>query len=83
MLRILFLSFLLPISLFAQTDTEFWFVAPEVQQSHGDRPITVRLSTSQQAATVQITMPINPGFPPINAVIPPNTTQSFDLTTSG
>ena len=81
MLRLLFLSFLLPISLFAQTDTEFWFVAPEVQQSHGDRPITVRLSTSQQAATVQITMPINPGFPPINAVIPPNTTNSFDLTT--
>lgn len=78
--RILILFFLLPISLFSQTDTEFWFVAPEVQQSHGDRPIVVRLSTSQQAASVQITMPINPGFPPINALIPPNTTQSFDLT---
>ena len=81
MLRILFLVVLLPFSLMAQTDTEFWFVAPEVQQSHGDRPIVVRLSTSQQAASVQITMPINPGFPPINFLIPPNTTQTFDLTT--
>lgn len=80
MLRILLLGLLLPLQLLAQTDTEFWFVAPEVQQSHGDRPIAVRLSTSQQAASVQITMPINPGFPPINAIIPPNTTQSFDLT---
>jgi len=78
--RILLLCFLFPLTLVAQTDTEFWFVAPEVQQSHGDRPITVRLSTAQQAASIQITMPINPGFPPINAVIPPNTTQSFDLT---
>ena len=80
MIRFVLLWLLMPICVFAQTDTEFWFVAPEVQQSHGDRPITVRLSTAQQAASVQITMPINPGFPPINAIIPPNTTQSFDLT---
>ena len=29
----------------AQLDTLFWFVAPEVAQSHGDRPIVFRFAT--------------------------------------
>lgn len=77
---LLFFSPIVVGKLAAQTDTLFWFVAPEVQQSHGDRPISLRISTTQQAASVTVSMPINLGFPSVNLTIPPNTTQSLDLT---
>ena len=48
----------------AQLDTLFWFVAPEVAQSHGDRPIVFRFATLATPATITISQPANPGFPP-------------------
>lgn len=43
----------------AQTDTEFWFVAPEINASHGDTGIWLRLTTFQDPAVVTISQPAN------------------------
>jgi hypothetical protein len=50
----------------AQTDTTFWFAAPDLQQAHGDRPIYLRISTLSNAASITISQPANSGFAPIH-----------------
>jgi gliding motility-associated-like protein len=57
---ILAIVLLFSSSLFAQTDTEFWFAAPDLQNAHGDRPILLRISTGAQPATISISIPANP-----------------------
>ena len=44
---------------FSQTDTEFWFVAPEVSADHGDYPVLLRITTTNLPADVTISMPAN------------------------
>jgi len=61
---------------FAQTDTTFWFVAPEVANSHGDRPVAFRVTSQGQAATVTLSMPANPLFTPVTWNVPANGTRS-------
>jgi gliding motility-associated-like protein len=65
----------------AQTDTEFWFAAPEVSVSTQtfDIPIVLRMTTEGAAATVTITQPAGGGMPPQVVNIPANSTQSVDL----
>lgn len=67
-------------SSFAQTDTEFWFVAPEVSSAHGDQPIYMRLTSFDDPANVTISQPANPTFIPIILTIPAFGTISLDLT---
>ena len=43
----------LTITTHAQTDTTFWFVAPEVAQSHSDRPIAFRMTSGATACSVR------------------------------
>jgi len=67
----------------AQTDTAFWFAAPEISQygtANLDRPITVRLTAGTQAATVTISQPAGGGLPTQTVVIAAGATQSVDLT---
>lgn len=64
----------------AQTDTAFWFVAPEAQEMHGDRPIYLRITTLEQLAHVKISMPAEPLFTPIQITIQGNSNYSLDLT---
>ena len=64
----------------AQTDTEFWFAAPEVSVTHGDNPIYLRMSAQNQAANVLISIPANPAFVPIGIVIAANSSQTINLT---
>jgi len=67
---------------FSQTDTEFWFVAPEVSKNgmqEFDIPIYLRISTYDQASTVTITQPANPGFVPIVVNVPANGFYTVDL----
>lgn len=70
----------LSVALHGQIDKEFWFVAPEVSDQHGDEPIFLRLNTFGQSANVTVTMPANPSFTPINVSIGPSSSQSIDLT---
>jgi uncharacterized protein (TIGR02145 family) len=79
---ILFLALLLSsLQLFAQGYQEFWFVAPEVYQSHGDRPIWMRISTTTDTAHIVLSQPASASFTPIADVINPNSTLSINLTT--
>ena len=73
---------------YSQTDTEFWFVAPDITSGHGagggyqgGEPILLRISTMNLASDVTITQPANPAFVPINITVPANSTYSEDLTT--
>jgi gliding motility-associated-like protein len=66
----------------AQTDTAFWFAAPDLSSSHGyDRPVLLRITSYQQACTVTIAQPAGGGLPSQTFSMPANTTQSVDLTT--
>ena len=65
----------------AQTDTTFWFGAPDLQQAHGDRPIFLRISTQNTASVVTISQPANASFTPIILNIAANSSNSLDLTT--
>ena len=64
----------------AQLDTLFWFVAPEVAQSHGDRPIVFRFATLATPATITISQPANAGFPTQVINLGANAAQTLDLT---
>lgn len=74
----LFLSATFRIS--AQLDTVFWFVAPEVAQQHGDRPIVFRFATLANPATITISQPANPLFPTQVLNLAANSAQTLDLT---
>lgn len=64
----------------SQTDTEFWFVAPEVTNLHGDRPIVLRVAAGNRPANVTIVQPADPTFTPITQSVPANTVRSIPLT---
>ena len=63
-----------------QTDTEFWFVAPEVWAGHGDAPIVLRFATLDAAATVTVSQPANAAFPVQTLNIAANGSATLDLT---
>jgi hypothetical protein len=82
------LGFIVPLFLmllsnksFAQTDTLFWFAAPDLLQPHGDRPIFLRVAAGTESAIVSISQPADPSFPVISFFVPANQTISRDLTT--
>ncbi|NBT16451.1 MAG: hypothetical protein EBS95_08930, partial [Chitinophagia bacterium] len=80
------LIFLFPATkALSQTDTAFWFGAPDLNGviasgPNADRPIYLRISTSASPANITISQPANPGFTPINATIGSFGSRSFDLT---
>jgi len=79
-LLLTFFSILITSTCFAQTDTEFWFVAPDVSRDHGDSPVNFRVSTFDQEATIRISIPANPNFRPVTREITANGTITVDLT---
>lgn len=81
-LLLLLITLLSFITVNAQTDNEFWFVAPEATLSHGDNPVVIRIAALAQAATVTIDQPANLGFTPITVTVPANTASTVDLTPS-
>ncbi len=74
--------FCFTIFLNAQTDKEFWFVAPDITFGHaspGGRPIYLRLNAKDNPSRTCIFMPANPAFDTIWVDIAPNSTQNVDL----
>jgi len=68
---------------YAQTDTLFWFVAPEVTKGTAydfDRPIIFRITTYAIPATVTIAQPAGGGMPVQTVTIPAYSTSSVDVT---
>lgn len=82
----IFLSFiLLAINFqlaYSQFDTLFWFAAPEVAIANlnFDRPIYLRVTSSNNPSQVTITQPANPSFAPINVSLPSLSSAQIDLT---
>lgn len=74
--------FLFRVSSYAQTDTEFWFAAPEVSYFDGttDRPIVLRFTTGSLPADVVITQPAAGGMPDQFLSIAANSTMTLDVT---
>ena len=66
---------------FAQTDTAFWFAAPDVSSSNSyDRPIVFRISSYQFSSTVVLSQPANATFTPITINLTPFSTQTINVT---
>jgi gliding motility-associated-like protein len=82
MRKILLFSFIFIIQKsFAQTDTAFWFAAPDISSDFGyDRPIAFRISSFQLACIVTVSQPANSGFVPQTITLAPFSTQTVDLT---
>ncbi len=92
-LSFIFLLSLLVSKLNAQTDVEFWFVAPDVSYSHGlntsnadtskwtygDRPAYIVLTALSFPSTVYIEQPANSAFKRIRIDLPSNATVQYDL----
>jgi len=79
----LFFFFFLALSpLFAQTDTEFWFAAPEVSYHIRplDRPVYLRFASYEKEATIVVSQPANPNFQPIEVYIASYSFSTLDLT---
>ena len=65
---------------FSQTDTEFWFAAPEVTSQHSDNPIFLRFTTYAKDAIITIDQPANASFTPIIINLVANSTYSLPFT---
>ncbi len=76
-----FLVLALTFSFFAdaQRDTEFWFSAPEIENQH-DRPILLRITSFDDPATINVSIPANPGFTALSVPIAANASTTIDLT---
>lgn len=64
----------------SQIDTSFWFVAPDISQGLGDRPVFLYFNTYAQPATVRLRQPANGSFAPVVLNIPANSIDSVLLT---
>jgi len=67
--------------LYAQKDTKFWFVAPEVTQgaNNDDRPVAFRFFSYDDAATITISQPANPAFPVQTLILAANSSGILEL----
>lgn len=63
-----------------QTDTLFWFAAPDISTSVGESPVELLLFAKGQNATVTIDIPANGLFTPIVVNVTANSSQTIDLT---
>ncbi|MBK7696520.1 MAG: gliding motility-associated C-terminal domain-containing protein [Saprospiraceae bacterium] len=67
---------------FAQTDTIFWFAAPDVSYGYAnfDKPILLRIANPGKTSLVTVTQPANPGFNPIVVSVAAGSSTTIDLT---
>ncbi len=81
LLALLLLGLLAAGKVAAQTDTEFWFAAPDITTGHGSGgvPIYIRVASLHFPTTVTISVPANPGFDPIILNLPPNTSETVEI----
>jgi hypothetical protein len=75
---VLGLSILSSLAAKAQIGTQFWFVAPEVSEEHGDSPLIFRITAFDQDAEVTISMPANTGFPDETITVPANSQIKYE-----
>ena len=76
---LLILALLYACSGMAQTDTAFWFAAPDLSSEFGETPIRLVFHTYDQPATITVEQPTNNSFPTATFAIPANGVQTLDL----
>lgn len=66
----------------AQIDTAFWFAVPEVDDTHGDDPILLRLVPHGENAFVTVSVPAagEGDFPPIEVDLDADEVSTLDIT---
>lgn len=64
----------------SQTDTEFWFVKPNITQEHTNESFKIVVTARDFDADVTIEMPAEPGFTPVNFTVPAFTTYVHNIT---
>jgi len=80
--RIIILASFIVLSIFqtfGQVGREFWFVAPEVTSSHGDKPVVFRITAFDERAKVELSFPANTSFGTIKRTIEPNTQGEIEI----
>ncbi|HLO60144.1 MAG TPA: T9SS type A sorting domain-containing protein [Bacteroidales bacterium] len=82
---VLLLLFLQSFALYSQTDTVFWFAAPDVSNVHGTplqngAPVILHI-TAQETTTVTVSQPANVSFLPITFSLNKNERRSIRLDT--
>ncbi len=69
-----------PLDVLAQTDREFWFVAPDITKYHnGETPIFFYFTTTDLPANIKVDMPANPSFPVFNFSMPAHASYKLDV----
>ncbi len=79
---VLFFVMVVPSFVKAQTDTRFWFAAPDVSFGHGDRPIRIVVSAFDAPAVVTVTQPANLAFPTYIVNVAANSSQIININPS-
>jgi len=67
------------LNLRSQTDTEFWFVKPNITQEHTNESFKIVFTTREFPADVTIEMPAEPGFTPVTFSIAAYTTYTHNV----
>lgn len=85
-LFVIFLLLVLFEKVNGQSDTTFWFVAPEVAfigtpNTGLDRPILLHFSSGINPSIITISLPAYPAFVPITQALAANSSVAVDLTT--
>lgn len=58
----------------------FWFAAPDVDASHGDEPLVIRVSAFEEDVAYRISMPSQPAFSSIQGIASAGSIRTIDLT---
>jgi gliding motility-associated-like protein len=67
------------LNLRSQTDTEFWFVKPNITQNHTNETFKIVFTTREFPADVTIEMPAEPGFTTVSFSIAAFTTYTHTV----
>lgn len=70
---------LLSTAINGQVGQEFWFVAPDIWEGHGDSPIILRVTTFDEAAVVTVSLPADNGRVLEQRTVPANSQVGIEL----
>jgi gliding motility-associated-like protein len=65
---------------YAQTDTEFWFVKPNITNEHTNETFKIVFTTRDFDADIRIEMPAEPSFTPVTFSVLAFTTYTYTVT---
>ena len=70
---------LIPTQAWTQTDTVFWFAAPDLEIGHQQTPVQFCFTTYESAATITVEQPTNSAFPTTTFTVPAGSFYVLDV----